>query len=127
MSPRFALTHESRYRYARPARLGPQLIRLYPAQHGRCTVTHYRLDITPKPERLDWFFDPAGNRTARALFYGVTDEFTVTVALEADVSPILIFCLIWARKLGLSRWNPGLPASLRLIWKSPRRGRCSRR
>jgi transglutaminase-like putative cysteine protease len=88
MSPRFALTHESRYRYARPARLGPQLIRLYPAQHGRCTITGYRLDITPKPERLDWFFDPAGNRTARALFDGVTDDFTVTVALEADVSPI---------------------------------------
>jgi transglutaminase-like putative cysteine protease len=88
MSPRFALTHESHYRYARPVRLGPQLIRLQPAPHARTPITGYRLDIAPSPARLDWFFDPAGNRSARALFDGMTSELSVTVALEATLTPI---------------------------------------
>lgn len=88
MSLRFALTHESHYRYARLVQLGPQLIRLHPAPHARTPITGYRLDITPPPARLDWFFDPAGNRAARALFDGMTSELSVTVALEATLTPI---------------------------------------
>lgn len=88
MSLRFALTHESHYRYARPVRLGPQLIRLHPAPHARTPITGYRLDIAPSPARLDWFFDPAGNRSARALFDGMTSELSVTIALEATLTPI---------------------------------------
>ena len=74
MSLRFALTHESHYRYARPVQLGPQLIRLHPAPHARTPIMGYRLDIAPTPARLDWFFDPAGNHSARALFDGAINE-----------------------------------------------------
>lgn len=88
MSLRFALTHESLYRYARPVRLGPQLIRLHPAPHARTPITGYQLQIAPPPARLDWFFDTAGNRAARALFDGATNELRVTVALEATLTPI---------------------------------------
>ncbi|MFN8983586.1 MAG: transglutaminase domain-containing protein [Alphaproteobacteria bacterium] len=88
MPPRFALLHESLYRYARSARLGPQTIRLSPTPHTRTPITGYRLDISPAPTRLDWFFDPAGNRTARALFDGATNALRVTVALEASLAPI---------------------------------------
>jgi transglutaminase-like putative cysteine protease len=88
MSPRFALIHESLYRYARPARLGPQLVRLHPAPHARTKITGYRLEIAPAPARLDWLFDPAGNRFARALFEGATGELRVTVKLKATLRPI---------------------------------------
>jgi transglutaminase-like putative cysteine protease len=64
------------------------LIRLQPAPHARTPITGYRLDIAPSPARLDWFFDPAGNRSARALFDGMTSELSVTVALEATLTPI---------------------------------------
>ena len=88
MPPRFALTHESHYRYARPIRLGPHLIRLHPAPHGRTPILSYAMTILPRPARLDWFYDPAGNRSARALFDGMTREMRVTVTLEAMLTPI---------------------------------------
>ena len=88
MSLRFALTHESHYRYARPVLLGPQLIRLHPAPHARTPITGYQLEIAPRPARLDWFFDPAGNRSARALFDGMTSELRVTVTLEATLTSL---------------------------------------
>lgn len=88
MPPRFALIHESLYRYGRPARLGPQLIRLSPTPQTRTPITGYRLEIAPAPARLDWFFDPAGNRTARALFDGAISALRVTVSLEATLTPI---------------------------------------
>jgi transglutaminase-like putative cysteine protease len=94
MSLRFALTHESHYRYARPVRLGPQLFRLHPAPHARTAITGYRLQIAPNPVRLDWFLDPAGNRAARALFDGATSELSVMVSFEATLTPINPFAFL---------------------------------
>ena len=61
---RVVVQHRSGYRYPRPALLGPQLIRLRPADHVRTRVERYQLQIAPE-HRLYWLRDPYGNRVAR--------------------------------------------------------------
>jgi hypothetical protein len=57
---RVAIQHRSRYLYPRPALLGPQVIRLRPADHTRALIERYKLvvaiDIRPiNPS--DFFID----------------------------------------------------------------------
>jgi hypothetical protein len=40
---RVVVQHRSRYHYPRPALLGPQLIRLRPADHTRARIESYQL------------------------------------------------------------------------------------
>ena len=61
---RVVVQHRSRYHYPRPALLGPQLIRLRPADHTRARIESYQLLVEPE-HRLHWLRDPHGNRVAR--------------------------------------------------------------
>jgi len=86
---RVVIQHRSRYLYPRPARLGPQVIRLRPADHARAHVERYRLTIAPE-HRLHWHRDPHGNHLARATFKAgqTTTELDILVELAVDVRPI---------------------------------------
>ena len=64
---RVVVQHRSRYHYPRPALLGPQLIRLRPADHTRARIESYQLLVEPE-HRLHWLRDPHGNRVARVTF-----------------------------------------------------------
>jgi hypothetical protein len=64
---RVLLQHRSRYRYPQPALLGPQLLRLRPADHARARIDSYRLEVRPE-HRVHWQRDPHGNRVARVTF-----------------------------------------------------------
>ncbi|MFT8242457.1 transglutaminase family protein [Roseomonas sp. BN140053] len=88
MAPLVALTHRTRYRYARPVSLGPQTVRLRPAPHGRTPILDYALHVDPVPETLRWLADPLGNPQARLLIPGRISAFEVRVELTADLSPI---------------------------------------
>jgi uncharacterized protein (DUF2126 family) len=83
-----ALHHETRYRYDRAVRLGPQTIRLRPAPHCRTPVLSYSLRVTPEEHFVNWQQDPQGNFLARVVVPEPTRELRVVVDLVAEMSVI---------------------------------------
>jgi hypothetical protein len=83
---RVVVQHRSRYHYPRPALLGPQLIRLRPADRTRA-----RIALLVEPEhRLHWLRDPHGNRVARVTFKAgqAVSELDVLVELAVEINAI---------------------------------------
>src|ERR1700752_431898 len=83
-----SLHHATRYAYDRPISLGPQLIRLRPAPHGRTRMSSYSLSVTPAQHHLNWQHDAHGNWIARYTFPEKTSEFSITVDLTAELAPV---------------------------------------
>ncbi len=88
MSIQIALNHRTQYRYGKAVSIGPQVIRLRPAPHGRTPILGYTLSVTPAEHLLNWQFDPHNNHLARLLFPHKASEFTVEVEIVAELSSI---------------------------------------
>jgi uncharacterized protein (DUF2126 family) len=86
MAIHVALTHETRYRYDRPATLGPQVVRLRPAPHSRTRILSYSLRVEPAEHFLNWQQDPLGNYLARIVVPGKAREFRLQVDLVAEMA-----------------------------------------
>ena len=83
---RFSVTHETKYRYSGPVRLGPHLLRLTPRNSG-IRLLSGRLVIEPEPSLLQEAVDSWGNPITRAEFEGTTDLLRVESNFELLTAP----------------------------------------
>ncbi|MGB7344209.1 MAG: transglutaminase family protein [Pirellulaceae bacterium] len=88
MTIRVALRHHTSYFYDRHISLGPQLVRLKPAYHGRTEISAYDFKIEPKDHFLNWQQDPFANPVARLVFPKPTNKFVIKVDLIAEMTVI---------------------------------------
>lgn len=88
MSVKVALEHRTTYRFDRPIRVAPHVVRLRPAPHTRTPIEAYTLDVKPDGHFLNWQQDPFGNWMARLVFPEPVEELDITVGLVADLTSI---------------------------------------
>ncbi len=88
MSIHVAIEHRTTYRFDRPVRLSPHVVRLRPAPHSRTPILSYSLKVTPQDHFVNWQQDPFGNYLARFVFDAPTTELDVVVDLVADMTVI---------------------------------------
>jgi transglutaminase-like putative cysteine protease len=84
---RYAVRHETHYRYSEPVDLGLHMIRLMPVNLARQHVLCRQLTIDPPPTTLADFSDHFGNIVHRAAIETTHDRFAVTLAATIEVAP----------------------------------------
>jgi uncharacterized protein (DUF2126 family)/transglutaminase-like putative cysteine protease len=86
---RLHILHRTAYTYSSPAALGPQQVRLRPANHARARIESYGLRV-PEEAALRWQQDPFGNHVAHLSFRKGTrlPELELRVELAVDIRPV---------------------------------------
>ena len=88
MTIRVAIQHKTHYRFDRPVKLSPHVVRLRPAPHSRTHIHSYSLKIEPEDHFINWQQDAFGNYLARLVFPEKTTKLSVDVEVIADMTVI---------------------------------------
>ena len=81
MAIRVAINHKTEYRFDRPVKATPHIVRLRPAPHTRTPIESYSLKVLPDNHFINWQQDPFGNYLARLVF----PDPVLTMSFEVDV------------------------------------------
>jgi len=84
---RFSVRHETLYRYDRPVRLAPHILRLNPRHEGGRMLAK-RLSIEPQPVAQEEAIDRFGNRVTHLRFEGECQCLRVDSRFELQTSPV---------------------------------------
>ncbi|MGT2430790.1 transglutaminase N-terminal domain-containing protein [Cupriavidus basilensis] len=125
MATHVALNHVTHYRYDRPVKLSPQVVRLRPAPHCRTPILSYSLRIEPEQHFINWQQDPFANYLARLVIPEPTTEFKITVDLVVEMAvynPFDFFLEPYAERF-LSVTRPAWRTNWRPIWSRASRRR----
>lgn len=79
------------YRFDRPVRLAPHLMRLRPAPHCRALVRAYSLKVEPGGCAIDWLRDSFDNHLARLSFDRPIPGLSVDIGLKLEVTEVAPF------------------------------------
>ncbi|MEM9301003.1 MAG: transglutaminase family protein [Pseudomonadota bacterium] len=88
MTIRVAINHDTHYRFDRPVKLSPHVVRLRPAPHSRTPIHAYSLKVEPEEHFINWQQDAFGNFLARLVFPEKARELSVRVEVIADMTVI---------------------------------------
>ncbi|OHV75477.1 DUF2126 domain-containing protein [Ensifer sp. LCM 4579] len=86
MSIKASIYHLTHYKYDRPIKLSPQIIRLKPAAHSKTRVISHSLKVSPASHFVNLQQDPYGNYLARYVFPDPVTELKIEVDLVADMT-----------------------------------------
>jgi len=86
MSIHVALNHKTAYRYDKPIKVSPQVVRLRPAPHSRANILSYALKVQPENHFINWQQDPQGNWLARLVFPEKITELSFEIDLVAEMA-----------------------------------------
>lgn len=111
MSIKASIYHLTHYKYDKPVRLGPQIIRLKPAAHSRTKVLSHSLKVTPANHFVNLQQDPYGNYQARYVFPDPVTELKIEVDLVADMTVYNPFDFFVEEEA--SKWPFEYPADIR--------------
>jgi transglutaminase-like putative cysteine protease len=81
------IKHVTTYRYNRPVSFGKHRMMLLPREDGDQKVLVYKLEITPKPVRLNWSRDLFGNHVSTAQFDDCADELSFVSKVRLNHTP----------------------------------------
>ena len=81
------IKHVTIYRYNRPVSFGKHRMMLFPREDEDQRVLVYKLEITPKPARLNWSRDIFGNHVSTAQFGDRADELRFVSKVRLNHTP----------------------------------------
>ena len=88
MAIRVAINHRTDYRFDRPVKVSPHVVRLRPAPHTRTPIESYSLKVLPENHFINWQQDPFGNYLARLVFPEPVREMSFEVDVVAEIVTI---------------------------------------
>ena len=88
MAIRVAINHKTDYRFDRPVKVSPHVVRLRPAPHTRTPIEAYSLKVLPENHFINWQQDPFGNYLARLVFPEPVREMSFEVDVVAEIVTI---------------------------------------